>query len=109
MGWWSRQAREIRVAIITGVLALTGALGGVAGTIITDDPPPKPPEPEPGYCIKVLNDLENFLEEDPRNTELLFMKDTNGMPVIRFDRAALDCGVNNRAIVDGLAKPPQKP
>jgi hypothetical protein len=106
MGWWRRQAREIRVAVITGVLALTGTLGGVAGTIITDDPPP---EPEPGYCIKVLNDLENFLEEDPRNTELLFKKDANGTPAIRFDRAALDCGVNNREIVDGLAKRPQKP
>jgi hypothetical protein len=109
MGWWRRQAREIRVAIITGVLALTGTLGGVAGTIITDDPPPTPPEPEPGYCIKVLNDLENFLEEDPRNAELLFKKDTNGTPVIRFDRAALDCGVNDREIVEELAERPQNP
>jgi hypothetical protein len=106
VSWWCRQAKEIQVAIITALVSLASTIGGLAGAVIADTPADAP---EPRYCIQVLDDIDNFLDKDPRNIDLLLAKGPNGEPVIKFDAAARQCGVYNEAVLKGLAGDEHQP
>jgi hypothetical protein len=86
----------IRVALVSAIATIIGAVVAVAGTISTHDTP----EPESGYCATVTSKYKDLVQGRPGDAVVITAKGSNGKSIVESDESAVKCGLTNERVIE---------
>jgi hypothetical protein len=84
---------ELLTLFGSALCAIAAALT-LVGEIATDE------EPVPTSCVEVLGKYHIYVNADPRRTQVLTQRGSDGRAVWESDEAARQCGIDNETIND---------
>jgi hypothetical protein len=92
--------KEVWGAVIGGVATAVGSVITLIGVLATDDEIDHAVRSE---CIEVLDQIDDFVDKDPRNVQVLLETRADGSYLVDLGNLDGDCGLRARSVLDALS------